>query len=110
MYKMDDYNTQPEEELRQQIEEAKQAGDYDAIRELMQELIKLQKDAPQVEMSDEELANAGVDMAILQKERELRDRINQANQDGDFLESKQLMRELRQLQKLQPAQVGVKLA
>ena len=67
---MDDYNVAPELEIKSKIDEASDAGDYDTVKELMQQLIKLQKDAPKVEMTDEELAEAGVDMKIMEKERE----------------------------------------
>jgi division protein CdvB (Snf7/Vps24/ESCRT-III family) len=106
---MDDYNNTPELELKEQIKTASDAGDFDTVKTLMQQLITLQDQAPKVDMTDAELAEAGVDMMLLQKERELREQYHQANQDGDFIKANEVMRELRQLQKLQPAQTGVKL-
>lgn len=106
---MEDYDVTPELELKSQIDEAKEANDYETVQKLMVKLIKLQKKAPKVSITDEELAKKGVDLLMLKQERDLRERIEHANQNGQFLEARKLMRELRQLQKLQPAQTGVRL-
>lgn len=97
-----------ESELAAQIKIASEQGDYEEVKSLMQQLISLQDEVLPVTISDEELASRGVDMKILEKERELRDVIAQANQDGDFETAYTKMRELRQLQKLQTVYSGVK--
>lgn len=98
-----------EQELSDQIKIASEAGDYETVKSLMQQLISAQDLVMPVTVSDEELAERGVDMKILEKERQLRDEVKQAEQDGDFVTVKMKMRELRQLQKLQPVWNGVKL-
>jgi hypothetical protein len=107
---MEDYDLTPELELKDKIKAAQEKNDFKKMQKLMTKLIKLQHKAPKTEMTDEELAKKGVDLAILKKERSLRDQIQDANQNGDFLKAKKLMRELRQLQKLQPEYTGVRLA
>jgi hypothetical protein len=91
-----------EEALLAQINEAKDANDFEKVQALMQDLIAVQREFIPVEATDEELAAAGVDMAILQKERQLAEEIRIANQAGDFIKAKELTRDLRVLQKLQP--------
>jgi hypothetical protein len=91
------------------INTAIEAKDYEQVKTLMAELIAEQKLETTVELTDEELLNKGIDLLILTKERELRDRIKQAEQDGDFLEAKELMRELLQIQQLQPVKRRVRM-
>lgn len=98
-----------EAELRTQIEVAKTAGDYDTVRELMLDLIELQNETLPVQLTNEELAEYGIDLLILGQERELREKIKQANQDGKFEEATDYMRELLGLQKLQPRYTGVRM-
>lgn len=98
-----------EQELRDQIKEAQAANDFEQVRELMKELIEMQDKVDTIKLTDDELADKGVDMAILTKERELRDQIKEANQNGDFVKVNELSRELIKLQKLQPAHVGIKI-
>lgn len=105
---INNYDTKPELDLREEIKTATDAGKIKKAQKLMQKLISMQKKAPKVEATDEELAEAGVDMLLLDKERKLREEIQQAQQDGDFITAKQKMRELRVTQKLQPVQTGVK--
>ena len=106
---MADYDVAPELEIKSQIDEATEANDWPKVKELMQKLITLQKEAPVVQATDEELAELGVDMKLLEKERRLREEIKQAEQDGDFILAREKMRELRVTQKLQPAQPGVRI-
>jgi hypothetical protein len=105
---IDNYDTLPEVELRDKIKAATEKGKIEEAQKLMKKLISMQKEAPKVEATDDELAEKGVDLILLQKERRLRDEIKQAQQDGEFLKAKELMRELRVTQKLQPVQTGVK--
>lgn len=109
LYKMTEYDNISELELKAQIEEAIEDNDLDEAKELMQQLISLQEDAPKLSLTDEELSEMGVDMMLVQKERRLAKAIKQAEQDGDFIESKRLMRELRVTQQLQPVQPGVRI-
>jgi hypothetical protein len=99
-----------EQDLLAQVKDAKDKEDYEAVKTLMQKLIDHQRTLVAMPpITDEELVERGFDILLIRKERDLRDRINQANQDGDFVTAKQLMRELRQVQKLQPKYTGVKL-
>lgn len=83
--------------------------DYELVKTLMAELIDEQKSDVVVEVTDEELFNKGVDLLLLGKERELRDKIKEAEQNGDFVEAKELMRELLQTQQLQPVKRRVRM-
>jgi hypothetical protein len=100
------YDADKEQELLGQIETAKTEGDYDLMKTLMQDLIKLQKEFIPDEVSDETLANWGVDLQILERERELREMIKAAQQNGDFTEAIERQRELIRIQKLQPKPRG----
>lgn len=91
------------------IKTAIENKDYEAIKTLMAELIDQQKSEIVTELTDEQLAAKGIDLLILEKEREIRDRIKQAEQDGDFVEAQSLMRELLQLQQLQPIKRRVRM-
>lgn len=99
-----------EAELIEAIDEAKAAEDWELVRTLMQDLIALQntEEIP-VEMTDEELAAAGVDMELLTEERRLRDAAKAAEQNGDFVEAQDLHQRLVQMQKLQVKWGGVKM-
>lgn len=103
----DEQQIAEEQALKEQYEAAVAAEDYELAQELMQELIAKQREFIPVVISDEELAAASVDLSILTKERQLAEQIRVANQNGDFMEAKQLMRDLRQLQQLQPIPKGV---
>jgi hypothetical protein len=97
-----------EAELLEAIEEAKAAEDWALVKSLMQDLIALQAGIePPVQMTDEELAEVGVDMELLAEERRLRDAAKTAEQNGDFLEAQDLHRRLVQIQKLQIKWGGV---
>jgi hypothetical protein len=91
------------------IQAAIEAKDYPLIRSKMAELIAEQKEEVVPTVTDEELLSKGIDLLILGKERELRDKIKQAEQDGDFVASKEYMRELLQLQQLQPLHSKVRM-
>ena len=100
-----------EDSLLNQIKSAVESKDYDAVKSLTQELIDYQKTLPTFELTDEELALKGVDMVLLQEERRLQSEIKELNQNGDFIEANKKMRELIQLQKLQPdLSSGVRMA
>jgi hypothetical protein len=98
-----------ETDLLKLIQEATDAEDYDAVKAHMAHLIEHQSTLPQTNLTNEDLVEKGFDILLIQKERALRDSINQLNQDGDFATATQKMRELRQLQRLQPKYTGVKL-
>lgn len=91
-----------EETLLSEVNALKQAGDYVALKTKMMELIAHQKTLPVTGFTDEQLADIGVDMVLLAKERELVENIKQAEQDGDFISAKQYRRELITVQHKQP--------
>jgi hypothetical protein len=91
-----------EETLLSDITSLKQEGDYEALKEKIAELIAHQKTLPITGFTDEQLAEIGVDMILLAKERELAENIKQAEQDGDFVSANQYRRELIIVQHKQP--------
>ena len=72
-------------------------------------VIAVQRDILPIELTDEELAEKGVDMLLLDQERKLAEQIKEFNQNGEFGEANRCMRELLKIQKLQPDYIGVKL-
>jgi hypothetical protein len=91
-----------EQSLLAEVQTAKEAEDYPLLKEKMRALIEYQKTLPVHGFTDEELAEMGVDLVLLARERELAHNIKQAEQDGDFTTSLQLRRELVKVQHDQP--------
>jgi len=91
-----------EEKLRDQIQQASKDGQFKLAKELMEELIEIQKEVVVPEVDKKMLVKYGISMLILDQELEVREKIKQAQQDGDFIKAQELTREIIKLQKKQP--------
>jgi hypothetical protein len=58
--------------------------------------------------TDEQLEAMGFDLTLIEQERQLRDQIYAAQNEGDLDTASQLMRELILAQRSQPAYTGIK--
>lgn len=98
-----------EQELRESIKQALSNNDVEAAKALLTQLIEIQELVPVTQLTNEQLAGYGVDVLLLEKERDLREKIKEANQIGDYVEALGLTKELLQVQRLQPQYTGIKL-